>query len=205
MSRKEFNSLRELVDEFFAVSRLAEESYGRLVRVLASHSLSSCGKGCVDLFPHPKVVMSAKTALDSFAQEVTANTVVRVSISENAGTALFVKAYCLIGQVHNLFEKLQAAYKRYSALKRPYKCKAMLFVVANVWRKEIKKCRAFMVLLKNLKCSQMIKHLGVSVQLKGCLMYFTSKVIVVVTLKPCEDGRFSFAPRSAGTCFNYHC
>lgn len=35
-------------------------------------------------------------------------------------------------------------------------------------------------------------------------MYFISKVIVVVTSKPFEDGKFSFAPRSAGTCSNCH-
>lgn len=129
MSHKEFKSLNELIDELITVSNYAEESYQRFLRFLNAHSHSCCDKGCMDLFPNPKIVSSAKVAIDSFLQQVTTKTISSTAISENVELVFIIRACKLIDQVIDLFAKLDIAYKQYEDLKRPYKCKDYLFVM----------------------------------------------------------------------------
>jgi len=128
MSAKEFASLYELVDELQVVIRHADESHRRLMKVLAVHSDSGCGKGCLDRFPHPKVVSAAKTSLVGFMQEVTVNLIVGAIVSQSLETAYFLSAYHLLEKVHALFDNLHIAYVVYTEQKRPYRCKALVLI-----------------------------------------------------------------------------
>jgi len=129
MSHKEFKSLNELIDELISVSNFAEESYQHFLRFLNAHSNSCCVKGCMDLFPNPKIVSSAKVAIDSFLQQVTTKTIASTSISENVELVFFIRACKLFDEVIDIFDKLDIAYKQYEELKRPYKCEDYLFIL----------------------------------------------------------------------------
>lgn len=125
---KEFASLYELIDELQAVVRHADESHSRLIKVLACHLDTGCGKGCLDIFPHPKVLSAAKTSLDAFIQEVTVHAIVGDATDEPLMTAYYLAAYKLISRVHAQFDNLHAVYVVYTGRKRPYKCKALALI-----------------------------------------------------------------------------
>jgi len=126
MCEKEFSSLRELIDELYLVSNYAYEWHQNLVKLLFAHSASGkCNKGCMDLFPHPKVVLSAKTSIDSFAQELVARVVALPAPSEDLETFYFVRAFNLINKAHDLFEQLQRAHQLYPFISRPYNCRLL--------------------------------------------------------------------------------
>ena len=127
MSEKVFSTLRELIDEIYSVSNYADACHQNLVKLLSAHSAGAekCTKGCMDLFPHPKVVSSAKTTLDSFAQELVLRVAALPEPSEDLETFYFIRAYNLINKAQDLFDRLQRAHQLYMLIGRPYNCRLL--------------------------------------------------------------------------------